>query len=130
MTEEQDVGVTSRRDREGAEAIDADGNVGPFGQRRRGDGPTDRQPRGFPCLTLQAVAKAPPDAGAHTYLPVKTFENRQSVRGAEVAGSCRMASLRDPRVREQRYANANRLMDKQAARPTGCCESDGVCGVG
>ena len=29
--EEQGVGVSSRRDREGAEVIDADGNAGPFG---------------------------------------------------------------------------------------------------
>ena len=29
--EEQDVGVTSRRDRKGAEVIDADGKSGPFG---------------------------------------------------------------------------------------------------
>ena len=30
--EEQDVGVTSRRDREGPEAIDAEGNTGPSGR--------------------------------------------------------------------------------------------------
>ena len=30
--EGQDVSVTSRRDREGAEVIDADGNAGPFRQ--------------------------------------------------------------------------------------------------
>ena len=54
--EEQDVGVTSRRDRQGAEVIDIDGNAGPFGRGHRDDGPSDRQPRGFPCLAFQAVA--------------------------------------------------------------------------
>ena len=44
---EQDVGVTSRRDREGSEVIDADGNAGPFRQGHRDDGPMGRQPRSF-----------------------------------------------------------------------------------
>ena len=46
------VGVTSRRDREGVKAIDADGNAGPFRQGHRDDGLMDRQPQGFSCLTL------------------------------------------------------------------------------
>ena len=56
IAEEQDEGVTSRRDRVGAEVLDADGTAGPLGQGHRDDGPTDRQPRVFPCLKLQAVA--------------------------------------------------------------------------
>ena len=98
--EEQDVGFTSRHDREGAEVVDADGNAGPFRQGHRNDGPTDRQPRGFQCLTLQAVVKPPPCADVHTNPPVRTFEHEQSVRGAEVAGSYRMATLHDPREHE------------------------------
>ena len=84
--EEQDVGVTSRRDRQGVKVIDADGNAGPFGQGNRDDGPPDHQPRGFPCLAFQAVAKPPPGADAHTNPPVRTFEHPQSARCAEVAG--------------------------------------------
>ena len=114
--EEQDVGVTSRRDREGVKVIDADGNAAPFKQGTRDDGPTDRQPRGFPCLTLQSVAKPPPGTGVHNNAPAKTFEHSQSARGAEVAGSCRMASLHDPRAHEQWYVNANRLIVQQTSR--------------
>ena len=40
--EEQDVGVTSRRDRKGDEVIHADGNAGPFLQGHRYHGLTDR----------------------------------------------------------------------------------------
>ena len=114
--EEQGVGVTSRRDLEGAEAIDADRNAGSFGQGHRDDGPPDRQPRCVPCLTLQAVAKPPPDADSHTNPPVKAVEHSQSARGAEVAKSCRMANLHDPRAYEQRYINANRLIVQQTSR--------------
>ena len=108
--EEQDVDVSPRRDRKGVEVIDANGNVRPFGQGHRDDGPSDRQPRGFSCLTLQAMTKPPPGADAHTNPPVKMFEHSQSARGAEVAGSCRMASLHDPRAHGQRYVNANGLI--------------------
>ena len=109
ISEEQDVSVASRRDRKGAEVIDANGNARPFGQWHRDDGPPDRQPRGFPCLTLQALAKPLPDADAHTNPPVKTFEHLQCARCAEVAGRCRVASLHAPRA-QQRYVNANRLI--------------------
>ena len=77
--EEQDVGFTSRHDREGAEVVDADGNAGPFRQGHRNDGPADRQPRGFPRLTLQAVAKPPPGADVHNNPPVKTSIRRVRV---------------------------------------------------
>ena len=76
--EEQDVGFTSRHDREGAEVVDADGNAGPFGQKDRHDGPPDRQPRDFPCLAFQALVNPPPGADAHTNPPVKAFEYLQS----------------------------------------------------
>ena len=82
MGEEQDVGVTSRRDRDGAEVIDAYGNAEPFGQGHRDDGRPDRQPRGFASLTLQAMAKSPPRADAHINQTIKTFEHSQSARGA------------------------------------------------
>ena len=114
--EEQGVGVTSRCDREGGEIIDADCNAGPFGQGHRDDGPTDRQPRGFPSLTAQAVAKPPPGADVHTNPPVKTFEHSQSARGAEVAWSCRMASIHYPRAHEQRRVNANRIIVQLTSR--------------
>ena len=68
-------------------------------------------------MTLQAVAKPPPGADVHTNPPVKTFEHSQSARGAEVAGSCRMASLHDPRAHEQRYVeNADRLIVQHTSR--------------
>ena len=44
ISEEQDVSVSSRRDRKGAEVIDANGNALPFGQGHRDDGPTNREP--------------------------------------------------------------------------------------
>ena len=72
----------------GAEVIDDDGNAGPFRQGHRDDGPTDRQPRVFSCLTLQAAAKPPLGADVHTNPLVKTFEHSQSARGPEVAGNC------------------------------------------
>ena len=114
--EEQDVGVALRRDREGAEVKDADGNAGSYGQGHRDDGLPDRQPRGFPCLTLQAVARPPPGADAHTNPPVKMFEHSHSARGAEVAGSCRKASLHGPRAHEQRYISTNTLIVQQTSR--------------
>ena len=75
--QEQDVGVTSRRDREGAEVVDADGNVGPFRQGHRDDGPMDRQPQGFPRLTLYVVVKPSPGADVHANLPVKSSSIRR-----------------------------------------------------
>ena len=105
-------GVTGR----GPKQSTLDSNAGPFRQAQRDDGPPDRQPRGFPCLVFQAVARPPPGADAHTNPPVKTFEPSQSARRAEVAGSCRMASLHDPRAHDQRYVNVNRLMVQQTSR--------------
>ena len=116
IREEQDAGVTSRRDRQGGEIIDADGYAGAFGQGHRDDGPPDRQPRGFLCLAFQAVVKPPLGADAHTNTPAKTFEHSQSACCIEVAGSCRVASLHDPRTHEQRYVNANRLIVQQSSR--------------
>ena len=107
--------MISRHDRNGAEVVDADDKARPLWQRDRDDWPTDLQPRGFPCLTLQAVAKPPPGADVHTNPSVKTFEHSQSARGAEVAGSRRMASLHDPREHEQRHVNANRLVVQQTS---------------
>ena len=66
--EEQDLCVISRRERERAEVTDADGNAR---QGHRDDGLTNRHPRGFPCSTLQAVAKPPPGADVHNNPPVK-----------------------------------------------------------
>ena len=63
------VGVTSARDRKGADVVNANGNTRPFGQGDRDDGPPDRHARGYPCLTLEAVAKPPPGADAHTNPP-------------------------------------------------------------
>ena len=96
--------------------MDANCNARPFGQGHRDDRPPYRQPRGFPCLALEAVAKPPPGADAHTNQPVKTFEHSQCARCVEVAGSCRVASLHDPRAHEQRYVNANRLIVQQTSR--------------
>ena len=56
ISEKQDVCVISRRDRKRAEVIDANGDPEPVWQGHRDDGPSDRLPRGFPCMTLQAVA--------------------------------------------------------------------------
>ena len=44
------------------------------------------------------------------------FEHLQSARGTEVAESCRMTSLHDSKVHEQRYLNANRLIAEQTSR--------------
>ena len=87
LGEEQDIAASSGRDREGAEVIDADGNAGLVGQGHRDNGPPDHQPRGFPCLEFQAVAKPPSGADAHSNPPVKSFEHSQSARCDEVAGS-------------------------------------------
>ena len=116
ISETQDVGVTSGHDRKGAEVIDANGNVRPCGYGHRDDGPPDCHPQGFPCLALQAVAKPSSGADAHTNSTVKTFEHSQCSRCAEVAGSCRAASLHDPRAHEQRYVNATRLIVEQTIR--------------
>ena len=94
----------------GAEVIDANGNARPFGQGNRDDGWSDRPPLRLPFLTLQAMAKPPPGADAHTNPPVKAFGHSQCARCAEVTGSCRVASLHDPRANEQRYVNATRLI--------------------
>ena len=125
--EEQDIGVTLRRDWEGAEVVDADEQCRALWAD---DGRPDRQPRGFPCLTLQAMAKPPPGAETHPNPPVKTFEHSQSARGAEVAASFRMASLHDPGAHEQLHVRTGSSFNKQAACPAGCCESGGGCGVG
>ena len=58
--EEPHVGVTSRRDRKGVEVLDADDIARSFGQGHQDDGPPNRQPRVFPCLTRHAVTKPPP----------------------------------------------------------------------
>ena len=127
---DQDVGVTSRRDREGAEVIGADGNAGPFRQGHRDDGPTGRQPRSFPCLTLQAAVKPLPGAEVHTNPPVKMLGHSQSARVAEMIGSCRKASLHDPRAHEPWYVNTNIfIVQQKSVHPTGRCDSDGGCEI-
>ena len=90
---EQDVAVASRRDRKRAEVVDTDGDTRTFRERHGDDWPTDSQPRGFPRLALQAVAKPPPGANIHADPPVKPLQHAQSARGAKVARSRRMASL-------------------------------------
>ena len=90
--------------------------TGPSGSDIEVTGHRTVRPQGFPCLTLQAVANPRPGAGAHTNPPVKTFEQSQRARGAEGAGSCRMASLHDARAHEQRHLNANRLIVQQTSR--------------
>ena len=71
VSEEQYVGVTSRRYREEGGIIDVYNSAGPFRQGHRDDGPTDRQPRGFPLMTLQLVVKQIPGADVHTNPPAK-----------------------------------------------------------
>ena len=111
--EEQDIGVTLRRDWEGAEVVDADEQCRALWAD---DGRPDRQPRGFPCLALQAMTKPSPGADAHTNLPVETFEHSQGSRCAVVEESCRAASLHNPRAHEERYVSANRFIVQQKSR--------------
>ena len=81
-------------------------------------------------MALEVAAKPPSGADVHTNPPVKTFEHSQRARCADVAGSCRLTSLHDPRAHEQRYVmRIGSSFNKQAARPTGRCESEGGCGV-
>ena len=76
ISEKQDVGISSRRHRERAEKVDADGDAGSFSQEQCDGGPPDRLPRRFPCLALQAVSLSPPGADAPTDPPVEeTFEH-------------------------------------------------------
>lgn len=74
ISEDKDVGVTSRRDRKRAEEIDADGDAGALGQGHRNDEPEGRQPRDFPCLTYQALPNPPTGADVHTNPPVEPLE--------------------------------------------------------
>ena len=90
--------------------------TGPSGSDIEVTGHRTVRPQGFPCLTLQAVTKPPPGADAHTNPPVKTLEHSQCACCAEVAGSCRVACLHEPRAHEQRYVNANRLIFQQTSR--------------
>ena len=56
ISEQQAVGISSRRHRQGGDIVDGDGDAGPFWQGQCDGGPPDRLSRRFPCLTLQAVA--------------------------------------------------------------------------
>ena len=67
-------------------------------------------------LDTSGSGKATTRADDHTNPAVKTFEQSQSARGAEVAGSCRIASLHDPRAHEQRYINSNMFIVQQTSR--------------
>ena len=98
--DQQDVGVPSRRGRKRTEVVDTDGYARTFRERHGDDWPTDSQPRGFPRLALEAVAKPPPGANSHADPPVKPLQHAQCARGAKVARSRRMAGLRDPRAHE------------------------------
>ena len=98
--DQQDVAVASRRDRKRAEVVDTDGDARTFQERHGDDWPTESQPRGFPRLELQAVAKLPPGAYIHADPPVKPLQHAQCARGAKMARSRRMASLHDPRAHE------------------------------
>ena len=105
----QDVGVTPRRDqRQRPQIVHANRKAQSQRERSRDDGPTNRQSRCIPLLALQAMAQPPADAYAHPYPPIETFEHAKcTCRGAEMAGSSRMAHLRDPREHEQRHVNTN-----------------------
>ena len=85
VSDERDAGVASRRDQKRAKVVDNDGDARTVRERHRGDWPPESQWWGFPCLALQAVAKPPPGAYAHTDPPVEPLERAQSARGAKVA---------------------------------------------
>ena len=72
--DEQDVDVASRRDRKRAEVVDTDGDARTFRERHGDDWPSDRQPRGFPRLALQAMAKQPRGANIHADPPLKPLQ--------------------------------------------------------
>ena len=111
--DQRDVGVTSRGARKRAEVVD--GNARTFRERHGDDWPTYSQPRGFPRLAHQAVAKPPSGVYMHADPPVKPFQHAQCTRGAKVATSHRMASLHDPRAHEQVDVDTNRLVVQQAS---------------
>ena len=114
--DEQDVGVTSWRDRKRIEVVDTDGDVTTFRQRHGDDWPSDSQSLVFPCLALQAVAKPPPGGYVHANPPVKPLQYTRRARGAKVARGRRITSLHDPRAHEQMHVDANRLVVQQARR--------------
>lgn len=70
ISEEQDVGVTSGRDLTGTEVFDADSHAGPFLQGHRDGGLPDRQPRGFTCLALQAIASLRSHHLVQMFIPI------------------------------------------------------------
>ena len=96
ICDQQDVGVASRRDRKRAKVVDIDGDTRTFRERRGDDWPTDNQPRSFPRLALQAVAKPPPGANVHADPSVKPLQHAQSACGVQVARNRRVVSLNDP----------------------------------
>ena len=100
IIDQQDVGVALRCDRKRAEVADTDGNARTFREKHGDDWPTDRQPRGFPRLALQALAKLPPGANRHADPPVKPLQHAQCARGPKVARIRRLASLHDPNAHE------------------------------
>ena len=73
VREEEDISVSSCRDRKWSEIVNADGYSGAVGQ---GDG--ERRPANglagcFPCLTLEAASHPPFGARFHTYPPIKAL---------------------------------------------------------
>ena len=55
ISDQQHVGIASRRDRKRVKVVDTDVDIKTFRERRGDDWPTDSQSRGFPRLALQAL---------------------------------------------------------------------------
>ena len=75
ICDQQVVGVASRRDRKRAEVVNTDSDTRTFRERHGDDWPTDSQPRCFPRLALQTVAKPPPGADIHADPPIKPLQH-------------------------------------------------------
>ena len=65
VCEEEDIGVSSGRGRQGPKVVNADRNARAVGQWNREDGPADCLAGGFARLALEAAAYPPFRAGFH-----------------------------------------------------------------
>ena len=75
VREEEDIGVSSGRGRQGPKVVNADRNARAVGQGNRKDGPANCLAGGFARLALEAAAYPPFRAGFHANPPVIAFQH-------------------------------------------------------
>ena len=113
--EEEDVGVSSGRGRQGPKLVSADRNARAVGQGNREDGPANCLAGDFPRLTLEATVYPPFRAGFHPYPPVIALQYFQGTGDTKVTGGIRVACMHHLRSSKRRHVDVDGVIKGRSA---------------